>query len=89
MTTAITMTEKTADTITPTKEKTTLGGAPARHIDRDYVKARERLRAVLSLLSALVDEHDADEDRHYGHVGDLNHYAEVLEGTLCLGETVE
>ena len=60
----------------------------ARRLDADYLKARERLRTILAGLSFVVEAHDAEADKTWGHVGDLNHYAEVIEGSMGLGGTM-
>lgn len=90
MSTAITMTKPEKIRICPTADNRR-GWDPgkARKLDADYLKARERLRTILSGLSAIVDYYDDDGNRNWGHVGDMIHYAETLEGALGLGETME
>ncbi len=91
MTNAITMTKpEKAGIIPSSSDRTGFFKRPSkvRQLDADYLKARERLRTILSGLSAIVECYDSDADRDWGHVGDLNHYAEVIEGSLCLGETM-
>lgn len=91
MTNAITMTKSEDSGIVPSSsnragffERPT----KVRQLDADYLKARERLRAILSGLSAIVEHYDAEADRDWSHVGSLNHYAEVIEGSMCFGENM-